>query len=404
MRRVPSRAAAVLALFLLACGSGRSDAGLGSTTVRLHEEGWLPENRARLERTIAELGRGGARFDPARPPVAVFDWDNTMMRGDIGDLVLAHAIENELLFAPEDWSRVAPLTEAALAVLARDCRAEPGAPLPTRSPECARAIAEIVWEGTASGAPAFPIPRARFYRGDYYLLSQLFAGHGEDELRAIARAAFDAAVRAPVGNVETIGGVEIDRFARLHAPMVELVRALESAGWQPWIVSASPQVVVEVVAAEAGIPRERVIGVRLPRGADGRLVNGVAECGEGELDTPVMPWFEGKRCWIQRAIFGVPESEQRVPQSDPRWRPALAAGDSDGDTPMLQSATALRVVLDRHERRLMCNALAHPESWLVQPLFVAPLPPRSEAYRCSEPDALGPIADGEGAAIPDRDP
>ncbi|MDQ3034387.1 MAG: hypothetical protein M3Y87_18410, partial [Myxococcota bacterium] len=84
---------------------------------RLHERGWLPENRARLERFLDEL----AARDERR--VAVLDWDNTMIRGDIGDLVLAHMLERELVLQPpgRDWSRLGALTEAARAALSTAC-------------------------------------------------------------------------------------------------------------------------------------------------------------------------------------------------------------------------------------------------------------------------------------------
>lgn len=346
---------------------------------RLREEGWLPAHRARLESALADLAR--ARGD-GRRRVATFDWDNTMMRGDVGDLTLAHMLERDLVLQPRDrdWSRLAPLTEAARAALggACDALAEPGAPLPTsRAPECAAVIAHVAWGGrTPAGDAAFTVPVGRFYKPTYAFMAQLLARHDEARVRAIARDAFGAASAAPVGRRALVGGVEVERFARLHRPMIELARALEEVGVEVWIVSASAQPIVEAIAESAGLRADRVIGVRLARGAGGVLESALEACGETGADGdegPVMTWLEGKRCWINRVIFELPPSRQRARQEDPALRAVIAAGDSDGDVAMLEDATVIRVVLDRGQPALArAIAAGDPGSWLVQPLFVDP--------------------------------
>ena len=50
---------------------------------------WVAEVHAALERMIADQGRLSPDFRPDAPPVATFDWDNTCIRGDIGETVLA---------------------------------------------------------------------------------------------------------------------------------------------------------------------------------------------------------------------------------------------------------------------------------------------------------------------------
>ncbi|WP_236518636.1 haloacid dehalogenase-like hydrolase [Sandaracinus amylolyticus] len=375
-----------LCVALAACGAPRVREER-VVPVTLREEGWLPENRARIERVIATLGaREGRR-------VAVFDWDNTMMRGDIGDLVLAHLIERGAIAEgaiPRDDAMLGEAAHAALAG-ARDAT------------ERGRVVAHLAWRGTTpEGEPAFTVPMAPFYRSTYGVIAQvLAAGRTDDALRAIAREAFAAASAAPVGTREVIGGVEVERFARLHVPMIELARALESVGVEVWIVSASPEPIVQALAEIAGLAPARVIGVRMQHDGSGRGTARFEACGEGALATPVMTWLEGKRCWINRAIFDVPAARQRMRQEDPALRPVLVAGDSDGDLAMLQDATELRIVLDRQNVRLMCNALA--SGWLVQPLFVDPPPPRETPYPCStHEDALGRVVDADGRAIGDR--
>lgn len=354
----------------------------------LREEGWLPENRARLERALSALAaREGRR-------VAVLDWDNTMMRGDIGDLVLADLL---LRGAP---LRPPPAADPMLTPAAHDAlgRAAPG-------DELGRVVAHVSWRGeTPDGEPAFTIPMSPFHRASYAFMAQVIAtGRTDEEQRVLARQAFARADDAAIGATATVGGVEVERFARLHRPMIELARALETVGVEVWIVSASPQPVVEALAEIAGLSPARVIGVRSSRDAEGRGTAAFEACGEGPVETPVITWLEGKRSWINRVIFGVPPARQRERQEDPALRPVLAAGDSDGDLAMLQDATELSLVLDRQQLRVMCNALASPGRWVVQPLFVAPPPPRTEPYPCRTAiDALGPVRDEHGRPIPDQ--
>jgi phosphoserine phosphatase len=202
--------------------------------IELREPGWSPSNRDRLERALEDLAaRKGRR-------VAVFDWDNTMIRGDNGDLVLAHLLERDALACP-DPSRLALLTSEGRAALARGGR------------EAARAIAHLAWNGTTpEGAPGFTIPIAPRYRATYGFLAQVLAGRTDEELREITREVWLAASRAEIGARGEVHGVEVERFARLHRPMIELGRALERAGVEVWVVSASLQPIVEVLAELAG--------------------------------------------------------------------------------------------------------------------------------------------------------
>ena len=85
-----------------------------------------------------QTGYESATFDPAERPVAIFDWDNTVVKNDIGDATFFWMLENDKILQPQGkvWSATSPnLTAAALTSLntACDSLAVAGAPLPTRS-------------------------------------------------------------------------------------------------------------------------------------------------------------------------------------------------------------------------------------------------------------------------------
>lgn len=62
---------------------------------------WEPEVHAALQEMIVSHGVLSPTYDPDRPPVAVFDWDNTCIRGDIGESLL------QVLDERDDGRRIA---------------------------------------------------------------------------------------------------------------------------------------------------------------------------------------------------------------------------------------------------------------------------------------------------------
>lgn len=401
----------LVTLFGSACGATTS-----STRPEPRDEDdvsqWSAEARARIESAIAAHGRSSATFDAARPPVAVFDWDNTTMRGDIGDLTFALALERGLLRVPRDgFGALEPLTPAATAALERACgRIEPLGAVGADT-ECGAWLAHVALEGrTPAGDVAFERPFLPTSRASYAFLGQLFGGLGPAEIGALGREAFELANARPLGTMLRPGGVEIEGFARIQPPIRALVHTLRDAGFEAWVVSASHQAIVENIAEEAGFERDHVIGLR-PAMASGLYTIGWEDpASDGDVTNvaptsavPVINFHEGKRAWIQRVIFGM--RGVSVLRADPVSRPVLAFGDADTDLAMLESASALAVLFDRHQVRVTCRALAAPARYVVHPLFVAPPPPRTEPYPCSSlVDGLGAILDELGEPIPDQTP
>jgi hypothetical protein len=410
---------------LCACGAGASEQSSASPSSHVASSprrldpsipGFLPANRARIDRMLAERGNGSASFDPAHPPVATFDWDNTVMRNDIGDATMSWMLLHDAILQPpnRDWSVTSEdLTPAALSALhaACDAAAEPGKPLPTSTtPSCADEIFSIYDAGkTNAGAPAWSHETTLTTKQPYAWEARLLAGHTPDEIRGFAREAYKTDGSAPLHTTRTIGThKDVTAWVHVYEPMRDLIGALQKNGFDVWVVSASPQYVTEIVAHEVGIAPDHVVGVRTVRAAgnaDERLGYDLESCG-GAPKNAVMTFDQGKRCWINKAIFRLPEASQ-LARADAAHRPAFSAGDSDTDVAFVQDATELKLVIDRHKVALMCNAFANrADRWLVQPMFIDPLPLRKEPYPCSTAvDAAGaPLVDETGARMPDQTP
>jgi phosphoglycolate phosphatase-like HAD superfamily hydrolase len=374
--------------------------------------GWLPENRNRLDALLKARGISSAGYDPARPPVATLDWDNTMMRNDIGDLTMAWMLRHDEILQPpaRDWGITSQALTAAgrTSLKACDAAGEPGKPLATReNPACSDALYAIYDGGhTVTGQPAWTRPVTLTTNEGYAWLAKLLAGHTPAEVTRFTRQAFVEASQAPLGATLTLGThARVSAYVRIYPTMRDLVGALRASGFDVWIVSASPQPVVEVVAAEVGIAADHVIGIRTALEADGRLGVALEPCG-GAPDDSVIPFDEGKRCFINRHVFHQPADAQ-LARADAAHRPVFAAGDSDTDVAFVQDATDLKLVIDRHTIHLMCNAESNAGGrWLVQPMFIDPLPRRTEPYPCATSlDAAGqPLVDEEGRRIGDQVP
>ncbi|MBE7479046.1 MAG: haloacid dehalogenase-like hydrolase [Polyangiaceae bacterium] len=361
---------------------------------------------------IVKHGIASPAFDPAKRPVAVFDWDNTVVKNDIGDATLFWMLKHDVILQPpgKDWGLTNPdLTAAAKSALnaACDAAAAAGTPLPTSAtPACAAEIMSIYYNGkTAAGAAAWTDANTTTTNQPYAWVSQLQAGHTPAEVRAWAQAAFEENVGAPIGTTQTLFGVSgVAGYLRIYEQIRDLAETLDENGFDVWVVTASPQYVVEAVSEKIGVPPHQVIGIRPVLNA-GLITYGFEGCGTlANGQTSLITYYAGKRCWINKVIFGEPAASQLAPNPDPSKRPVFVAGDSDTDLAMLKDATVLKLVIERHKLEVSCNAWANYQNkWLHQPMFIEPKSaPAAGAFACPtgvDPDGA-PIKDESGAQFP----
>lgn len=330
--------------------------------------GFSPRVQAELAQFVAELPRTG----PGHPaPLALFDWDNTLIKNDIGAAVTATLVRQGLVHRPPSWERVPYLTAAARAHLERVCAG--GGPRLPADPPCADALISLYQHGTLpDGSAGFSGYDRRTYKPTAAWQSMLLAGHTPDQARRLTRGVVRRFCAAPVGSTLQVGTVTVPGYLRVYRPMLRLVRALQARGAEVWVVSASPQPVVDAFAGLLGLPRQRVIGIRALPDQQGRLTRDFAGCGAvRDGDNTLITYVEGKRCWVRQEI----------------GRPALfGAGDSETDEAFLRDVTGLRLVIDRGHPELLCPAARGegPGRWLVQPMFVEPQPPRRGPLPCPE--------------------
>lgn len=378
--------------------------------VLAEDPGWYGDNRARIDVMLDELGTCNAQGSVADgAPLALFDWDNTVVKNDIGDATFFWMVRNGKLRAPlgGDWRTTSPyLTPAAAAALSKACgpAAGPGQPMSTdRDIACADELVSVYSDAeTTADEPAFAGFNARRVEPSYAWAAQMLAGWPEPELETFIAQARQENLDAPEGAEQKVGSSEQTAWVRYYPQMRDLIGSLQANGFDVRIISASAEPVVKVWAAELGIPADKVMGVRTEREGD-VVTSRLVPCG-GQIS---IPYIEGKRCRVNEEVFGVTGAPAYDTQPETR-RAAFGAGDSDTDISFLADATALRLAINRNKQELMCTAYDNADGrWIINPMFIEP-EEQAEPYACAteghiEPDGSeGPLRRQDGSVVPDQ--
>lgn len=334
-----------------------------TSTPLLRAPGWTPENRARLEDLIRHgAGRGW--------PVA-FDFDNTLVWGDVGEATLAWLVKH-LRLRPETVTALCPPFRTAAGRRVETAR------LPDLT-----AYYEALLEGSGHGA-ADPAPLTR----GYLWAAQILAGLTVAQVVRATAAVAAAAREGESGRLEVTPGRTAYPLPWFYPEMVELVAVLLNHGFAVWIVSASNVWSVRWMVLRVLNPRLRRLGCR--RSVPPEQVIGVApllrDGRERELKDRVL--VRTRPCYARldppalRGLRVIPWLDEPTPVYAGKiaclWdalgrAPYLAAGDSPGDLPMLTFAEH-RLWLARESKPAYsvameaCRRQREPERWLVQPV------------------------------------
>lgn len=377
---------------------------------------WYGDNRQKLDEMIARIGECGGSTDVTDgAPVALFDWDNTVVKNDIGDAQTFWMLANGKVLQPvdSDWSTMSTwLTDDAAKALSAACDtlAEPGQPLPTNTEAgkaCADEILSVYSDGeTAAGADAFAGFNARRIEPQYAFAAQLLSGYTPAEITEFASQARTQNIEAAEGTKQTIGTTEVTGWVRYYDQIVDLIKVLQANGFDVRVVSASAEPVVRAWAEPIGFSEDKLMGVVTLADSEGKLTPKLTGCG---TDAESITYIEGKRCRVNEEVFGI-DPAKSFEVADEDHRAAFGAGDSDTDVSFMQDATELRLAINRNKTELMCHAYNNEDGkWLVNPMFIDPKDKQDELYPCSTngqilpDDSTGPLTESDGDVIADQE-
>lgn len=350
---------------------------------------------------ILDNGKASVGYQPTKPPVAAFDWDNTVIKNDIGDALTFWMLANNKILQPpnKDWRRTSPLfTNDAVSALSKACasQAQPGKPLITNQPDaksmaCADEILVIYDSGkTTAGVKAWKEgSQNETMEPAYAWTVSLEAGYSPADIRNFAEEAAEFNLKNGMSAVQTVGSkTDVTAYIRIYEQIKDLVSNMQAAGLDVWVISASSQPAVEAIAARVGIGSDHVIGIRSFIDRQGKITAKFQGCGTYSDDNyGMISYKQGKRCWLNKVVYKKTNPEAQMQDRSPTL---FAAGDSDGDIYFLKDAQ-YRLVINRNKPEIMCNAyyhMANPNpvdgTWIINPMFIKPKPQKTEPYDCSK--------------------
>lgn len=308
---------------------------MDTTQPQIEQLNWTDEVYSRLCDTVERAVGTDQR------PVAVFDFDNTCIFRDIGEL-FSHYLIDEIGYCYDldsFWQLIDPrdgreyirgLTDTLLAMAPDERRA---------SKVYEKYLAEM---GAIYGRKYVREGAAPCYEWAV----RLHVGMTPDEIRRqtvlAMRREIGAEIECEVRRTRRGEDVRINHGIRIHEEFRRLMPALEAAGFDVWVVSATNQWTVETFAERIfGVPRERVLGNRVHMGDDGVLGD--------ETCQPVL-YRQGKVDIIAQEIGR---------------QPALVFGDSFTDFEMMCDASELAVLVDCGNKEL--RRQANERGFAIQP-------------------------------------
>jgi phosphoserine phosphatase len=334
--------------------------------VKLADHNWDKFNKAQLEKLLTTYGKGSADYNPAKPPYAVFDWDNTMVFLDIEEATLIYQLQNlKFNMTPAQMDKALRMNIPATNFKA-DYNNAAGQPV-NIDLAAADAVESYAWlysnyAGLKGKLPLDEVKKNPHYQnfitkvrylyeaiGDTFDVSvsypwvlYLFTGLDEKQVRQMTHETADWQLTQPVEKVKWTSPASVPGKAgvvsvswknglRLMPEMQDLFRAFRAAGIDIWICTASFVDVVKEISSNPKYgyhnPASRVLGMELQRDA-----NGVIQT-------------EFRRGYDQTQGKGKTKAIERFLVSKYGYGPIFVAGDSEGDMNMMQDFADTKLVL-----------------------------------------------------------
>ncbi len=320
---------------------------------------WIARNYLLLSRFIDTVQRGD---------IAIFDWDNTCIFGDIGEAVLRHqALHLQFKFTPERLRTIIPDRVQGIDRVLVNGHSLPLPEIKERITTAFEKICGRPWpEVSASAAYRdFSVGLLALNRGfeetpgigcefAYPWTVNFLQGFSPDGVRRLAAEVIDNELRAAIRDRSRRGSRKDFLYrwtagVRPFPEMADLARHLQNAGCRIIVSTASNPLIVETMMQRTGFEAEKVIGMAAHM-EDG-ILQGAPSTGQA------LNFGPGKTENLKRLLGA---------------EPVFVAGDSDGDYDMLTAypGTRLKLLIRRAQPgNVAClyqKALAGDRGYLLQ--------------------------------------
>lgn len=283
-----------------------------------------------LDQMIRRAERGELHDQEQRPPLATFDFDNTCIAGDIGQVAHFDLAENFYYALDNDafWGVIGDeLGGLDLQAEWREVREM--APEEREESERARQFGVDL-------IATYSRRRARLgVQSAYDWACRLHVGLSPEFLRRHGHNLFMQELERPmeVLTKQASCGMEITlhRGIRIRPAMFALLRRLQEAGFEVWIISATNQWTIDSVGPIYGVSPDLIVGNRCT--IDSGLITDVRQ---------------GPTTWRAGKVTAIDQYIGR--------RPAFAIGDTWTDMEMLDAASELAILIDGGDAELQAES------------------------------------------------
>lgn len=302
---------------------------------------WRPEVHRALLAMIDRHGQHSAGYDAEKPPLAVFDCDNTLIHHDVGEAMMRYMITRRKLNTDRGfWQHLVPER------LGRDALNAAYKAVAGRADSEVRDTAAYRRYRAGMLGVYHTLLETEGHDAAYSFAVKMLRGQHERTVADLCEEVLDYELDRPLAQEDVppgppFAGMVIPSGIRVYHEMVELIGALESQGFQTWIVSASNAYIVKALARRIGFPEERVLGVEL-QSQGGRYTDRIIEpspVGEGKLEMFL----------------------DLVGRS-----PVLVAGDSRNDVELFENCDDTCLFIDKGGDEELAE-MATERGWLIQP-------------------------------------
>jgi len=311
--------------------------------MNLNRGGWTKRNFEAIRRFMLET----------RPGLAVFDWDNTCICGDIGETFLAHLfVRHRHRLTRSDLEGMIPVRLRGISVLSAGGNRYEMAELRRRiieTPDQAEIPLLLLNQGLEE-TPGIGLSFA------YRWATRLFKGLTRLDIDSLMAEILADELHAEIApkRLETTDGKLVftwKKGLRIYEEMRNLITVSAEAGWRTVIVTASHPWIVETMACRCGYRLDRVLGM-------------VTKHRRGVLTR-----------WTDRSLavnYG-PGKVTNIRRNFTE-EPLLVAGDSNSDLAMLTRfpGTRIRLLIDRGVQggidRVRRAAMRRENGYLCQPV------------------------------------
>lgn len=304
-------------------------------TAALEHGAWLPDVREKISRMIDAYG-GGRGPGEEKGPLAVFDLDQTCIKGDVGYSFFHHMVENVLL-----KYRFGPFRKFFMEY---DLHGYAGLALEKLDASRGRAadrseLAFLIYD-------IYGAIRDEMGDGESFnWMAGLLLGWRHEEVREATRRLLLKEFVTPMGEKVLAKSGErkwvVPVGIRVFSEIKNLIGVLAGSGFDVWIISATSQPIVEAAGQFLGVGPERCIGVR-------HKTEGEVYAALGDNVT-----YRNGKVEAIRNLIGK--------------KPVFAVGDWYTDLEMLDYCDGISLLLDRGRKDLV--ELGKKKGWLLQPVF-----------------------------------